>query len=742
MSQLLEDPPLPLTSTPVATDPAPTSEPGHYKVPDEYKIVDATDEAELQKKFPEMDFLCGQAPEKHSSANYTFEKEDKKVFRMVLSKLVREKWMLRELRHYVESLTFLSYEATRAMLLHLHICFEKGADAPLPKIDYRYITQFFRGLRDQRSSKHSEDSNSSSSAQGNDGGAKPADTRKFGDIDEDVKETLKLYEGTYNESGYNGFSRRYETMSQLINYIVIDYLGDLKTHVEKNAFVVLKRFIVYDLTKNNIDYVAKQRQQRTKKDGHTRSNGGGGQTKQHKLARRERRRQYAAAGNVPRKKAVERANGILTKVSNAKTEKCRNDDWAKYGTAISAAKSIEQRLRLIYDLNAKLRTADKGTVMLIPLYSASAKYITVDTTGLFEILMERERHNDEDRCKGGCKRCEDRAPFTRSDKNKDQFLWRRVEYWLKYFSIPEKFLVTKTERPVENRVYFNTMIMTDGYGASLSTFRWRQKALPESSPKAPNTPSDPSVAEPSSKPSTSMLSTSALPAPPRKHGRPQKTTTAPSASTSTVAAQSPTGSNETSTSAPSTSALPAPARKCGCPRKTTTVPESSPDDPSTSVSPTEPNVSSTAGVKRKRMPKAAVKVGRHRVVSRVPSPAPVRVPGPEPPPLPEPTTELEPMDVDAPVIPPVYTKKDIEADHARAMAEFAANPSDKALPANSSSEAIEALHAAIPANFDDILAELRVSSADAIALHVKSKADAHEAATMDRAEYLREHERA
>ncbi|KAJ2836963.1 hypothetical protein FBU31_001244 [Coemansia sp. 'formosensis'] len=257
-------------------------------------------------------------------------------------------------------------------------------------------------------------------------------------------------------------------MSALIHYIVIDYIGNLKTHVKKNAFVVLKRFIVYDLMKNNIDYVAKQRQQQTKKDGHTRSNSGGGQTKQHKLARREWHRQYAAAGNVPRKKAVKCANGVLAKINNAKTEKCTDADWAKYGTAIKAAKSIEQRLQVIYDLNAKLCTADKGTVMLILLYSASAKYITVDTTCLFDILMECKRHNDKGRCDVGCERCKDCMPFKRSDKKVERFQWKRMEHWLKFFAIPEKFLVTKTERPTENKAYFNTMLMTNGYGASLS----------------------------------------------------------------------------------------------------------------------------------------------------------------------------------------------------------------------------------------------------------------------------------
>ncbi|KAJ2835991.1 hypothetical protein FBU31_001482, partial [Coemansia sp. 'formosensis'] len=476
--------------------------------------------------------------------------------------------------------------------------------------------------------------------------------------------------------------------------------------------------------------------QRTKKDGHTRSNGGGGQTKQHKLARRERRRQYKAAGNVPRKKAVERANGVLAKINNAKTEKCTDADWAKYGTAVAAAKSIEQRLRVIYDLNTKLRVAEKSTVMLIPLYSASAKYITVDTTCLYDILLECERHNDKGRCKQGCERCKDRLPFKRSDTNVERFRWKRMEHWLKFFVIPDKFLVTKTKRPTENKAYFNTMIMTDGYGASLSTFRWKQKALPERSPDAPTTRSDVSVAEPSSEPSTSVPTTSALPAPPRKHGRLQKTTTAPSASTSTVVAQSPTETNGNNvdiralnncTSSSSTKAR-LPAEDINCTRVCSQRPANL--------------LTSTAGVKRKRTPKAAVKVGRCRVVLRVPSPAPVCMPGPEPPPLPAPATEPEPMDVDTPDSPPAYTKREIEAAHARAMAEFAANPSDKVLPANPSAEAIDALHAAVPANFDDILADLRVSNADAIALHAKSKADAHEAATMDRAEYLREHERA
>ncbi|KAJ2831060.1 hypothetical protein GGI24_001708 [Coemansia furcata] len=59
------------------------------------------------------------------------------------------------------------------------------------------------------------------------------------------------------------------------------------------------------------------------------------------------------------------------------------------------------------------------------------------------------------------------------------------------------------------------------------------------------------------------------------------------------------------------------------------------------------------------------------------------------------------------------------------MAEFAANPSDKVLPANPSSEAIEALYAAVPANFDDILAALHLSNVASIAPNIAKKVAMH-----------------
>ncbi|KAJ2875938.1 hypothetical protein H4R27_006377, partial [Coemansia aciculifera] len=127
-----------------------------------------------------------------------------------------------------------------------------------------------------------------------------------------------------------------------------------------------------------------------------------------------------------------------------------------------AATTTELKLRAIFDLNAKLRKANKGTVSLLPLYSLAAKYITLDTTGLFDLLKERERHKQYRKTKKGCERCKDCEPFKRSETNVDRFLWQRMGHWLKYFAIPDHLLLAKDKEAVPGRAYFNSMIMTDG----------------------------------------------------------------------------------------------------------------------------------------------------------------------------------------------------------------------------------------------------------------------------------------
>ncbi|KAJ2824402.1 hypothetical protein FBU31_004005, partial [Coemansia sp. 'formosensis'] len=55
---------------------------------------------------------------------------------------------------------------------------------------------------------------------------------------------------------------------------------------------------------------------------------------------------------------------------------------------------MELRLKEVFNLNLKLCAANKGTVMLLPLFSLVARYITFDSTRLYKILLECERHNN------------------------------------------------------------------------------------------------------------------------------------------------------------------------------------------------------------------------------------------------------------------------------------------------------------------------------------------------------------
>ncbi|KAJ2859383.1 hypothetical protein GGH94_006135 [Coemansia aciculifera] len=447
-------------------------------VPREYKAVDANDEARLHQLHPDMAYICGQAPRRPDDANYEYVKSEMKVFCSTLFALVGNTWLLHDFRYYVRSLTYLRFEATRALLLHLLLHFEKGPAFPLPDISHRYISQFFQTLHDRDRGKASDTSPSSEDdldGEDNDSddnnphapSCEASDnvpsTGKKGAIDLDVQ-------GAYSDSGYSGFGSRPEAMTTLVHYMVQDYMTNLKVHADKNMVVCLRRHIIFNITKDNVLYTGCRRRCRSCKDGYVRANGGGGQTRSQRIARREWRR-LVVAGNVPRWKAVERANAVIAKLGSP-AAKCDLDDWNKYGAKHSKAKTIAQKLRVIYDTNLDLRKASQSTVALIPLYSASAKYVTVDSTALFEVLMEFEKHYSEKRCKTECECCNDDEPFKRPTTDGKRFRWNRIRHWLEFVKVPYDLLLKKDEEAEPGRRYFNTTLSTDGFGASLSTFKW------------------------------------------------------------------------------------------------------------------------------------------------------------------------------------------------------------------------------------------------------------------------------
>ncbi|KAJ2810104.1 hypothetical protein H4S07_002863, partial [Coemansia furcata] len=70
--------------------------------------------------------------------------------------------------------------------------------------------------------------------------------------------------------------------------------------------------------------------------------------------------------------------------------KCLESDWQTYGVPYLTTMMMELRLKEVFNLNLKLRAANKGTAMLLPLFSLAARYITFDSTGLYEILFKCE----------------------------------------------------------------------------------------------------------------------------------------------------------------------------------------------------------------------------------------------------------------------------------------------------------------------------------------------------------------
>ncbi|KAJ2056576.1 hypothetical protein GGI17_006121 [Coemansia sp. S146] len=113
-----------------------------YTVPSIYRATDAVDEQELISRFPEMEYICGQPPRRPEGATFYYAREDMRVQRSLLSKLIRETWITQEIQYYVYMLTLLGFEASRLMLLH----FENKPGMLLPKIDETFIGQFFRAL--------------------------------------------------------------------------------------------------------------------------------------------------------------------------------------------------------------------------------------------------------------------------------------------------------------------------------------------------------------------------------------------------------------------------------------------------------------------------------------------------------------------------------------------------------------------------------------------------------------------
>ncbi|KAJ2064130.1 U6 snRNP-associated protein Lsm7, partial [Coemansia sp. S146] len=347
------------------------------------------------------------------------------------------------------------------------------------------------------------------------------------------------------------------------------------------------------------------------------------------------------------------------------------------------------------------------TVALVPLYSAVAKFITIDVWGLFDILMEAERHRSNKRCTAvnGCERCKDRKPIKRAAKDLKQFRWHRIKYWLESFKIPQQLLLGKDEEAVPGQSYFNSLLSTNGFGASMGTFKWTRKAIQdyESGTVVPSAVAPSTTASKRKRSSQPWSATQPQPtpqAPKRGRGRPRKPSTQPppvplSSTASSYIASSTTVSRRKRSSRPQSTTQPPPA------------PSSS---ETSTATPVVPSTAITAP-RRGRPPKSAA--GSVSVAERVIASARARRPSPEPP-------------------PPAYVQT---------MAEITANPYAGVLTTSASPEAIAAMIASISVGLAERTAALDESRAIRNAFLAEGEAAARWAATADFAEYYAEDRR-
>ncbi|KAJ2436057.1 hypothetical protein GGF42_008961, partial [Coemansia sp. RSA 2424] len=270
------------------------------------------------------------------------------------------------------------------------------------------------------------------------------------------------------------------------------YIANLELHAKQSMDLLTRRLVISSILKNN--------KQLPRHLQHTPSPSGrlhGGNNKanhQLKHAHWHKVLEWTwKSGNVLRKEAKKRADDLVAHLCNLNAA-CDANDMANYGHAKSEFTTLEQQIQLIYSLNKCVEEAGGSPVSLVLLFSSRAKHIRIDSIGLCELLIARERHLVDEWCTMGCSFC--RGVFEREaqhvvgqQQRQDWWLQRfkrpapgipefqqkRDEFWREQFKIP-KYLFHGPQRAdvFPGVPYFNSMITTDGVSASIVTFKWRR----------------------------------------------------------------------------------------------------------------------------------------------------------------------------------------------------------------------------------------------------------------------------
>ncbi|KAJ2460234.1 hypothetical protein GGF42_000976 [Coemansia sp. RSA 2424] len=213
----------------------------------------------------------------------------------------------------------------------------------------------------------------------------------------DIMVTMKRYRSTYspqpNSYGYWRSKSSDKAASGMMAYMVGQYLTNLQVHTHTIFPTAVCRYIVLWLTK------------------------------------------FEGIGNSTAKKC---AQGVYKKLVDP-TRGCDRVDWAIFGAPLQNIKSVEDKLFNIFSFIHRVEELCGKPVHLVPLYSVRAKYITMDSTGLYELLREQKR-------------------LPENVKNIQAFYKRHLTHWRKLFRIRKSHLRLDSMDIVANKSYFNLIV--------------------------------------------------------------------------------------------------------------------------------------------------------------------------------------------------------------------------------------------------------------------------------------------
>ena len=318
----------------------------------------------------------------------------------------------RRIHHNVDCLTRVAFEASRLLQCHLQRCFEQQLPLP-PFLDRTWVQKCFDIF--------------------------PSGNTK----DQNLNETFGLY------LSYRGETKplpSLEIVPQIKTYFVKDFVTNIRTHVKRQFWLLAKRNLMAVFRSRGVN------------DKHARKIAATIVTSALErvtsdIEEEEDDEDLALAmtldvgpSDVVDDEGDEEVDAMIVDAPDCGEEP---DAFEEYIESLSTTfnAGFEDRLRYLYTTNVKNMSFGGKLSPLIPLYTADAKYITIDADALWGLLG----------CKAG----------TQLDKK--SFGLEALNWWTKVLNLRKPLVQQQSYRR------FSFMIHTDGMGCTVKVAKWVPK---------------------------------------------------------------------------------------------------------------------------------------------------------------------------------------------------------------------------------------------------------------------------